>query len=874
MVTSLPGSTTPGELSQAQSLILRNKEHAAFGDPRMLRTIQFLRERGFGDAQDIIRRNIQAKNKALEIKRTQNRARLEADLRQAEQRAIQQQQAVKQSKGTTRTMAITREKKASREFQNLQLINQRAEDRRLSQDLKIKLRPVKIPKEKFSITRLAGDVRSTIRREEDEKGKKHQIKIHGLQFAVPIIEGIAGATQLPAETKKLIKNPKNIVKIPKRIVKGLWSEAKEIYVLGKTSPSQALARIGGEYVLLKATGGTVKIIGKIGGKGLIKINPKYKKIKRGKITLPKAKPIKVTKIGKATRGRLPIKFPKPKTFTIKRGGTVKKIKTPIPKQVGLAGKKVTAVSVQADRLVSLLKNKKIIRKPLPGEAKLTIGTRKLLSKFDKGRISKNEFKILNRKLGVETGGQANLLERSFFADPKGRFRPSRIGKAPKDASLKDLLTGNFTWKSPKPQILIFEDIVISKFPKYLQRVARKLKAGKTLTKTETNDLLKWQSKKTGKFKPVGHLSKEPEITLAPGEIVKRKKKLGHTLINGRKVDIVRAEVVKPTKITKNLLTKSKKGTITNKELKLLTRRLKKETGFKHVLTRKKGAVKPVLRKSKLIPKRLRSTSRKVTKRPGVVRRVGRPKKIRRVGRPIRVKRVGRPIKTRAVGRPIKARAIGRPRKVRGIGRPRKAPPRRGIRKPIPRKTPPIVTPRFKKIGRVKRRVAKKPAYNVYARPLKRAGKKKKPKLIKVNKVPLHKRRAKDLRNYITDTSLSRTAQIKRTKGKPGKSRLKVPKSYARKTNYKFRTHRIVKGRRRVLPKGRVIERRKRLLDTRQEKRQITLAKRVKQITKPPMRKSIRKAPRPMKKTFNRREMLNNLAKARRVRMSNLKKKRR
>ena len=122
-------------------------------------------------------------------------------------------------------------------------------------------------------------------------------------------------------------------------------------------------------------------------------------------------------------------------------------------------------------------------------------------------------------------------------------------------------------------------------------------------------------------------------------------------------------------------------------------------------------------------------------------------------------------------------------------------------------------------------------YNVYARPRKKI-KGRKPKLIKVNKVPLKKSTAKNLRNYITDTSLSRTARIRKTKGKPRTSRLRIPKGYAKRTSKKFRRYKIVKGRRKLLPKGAVIEKRKHLLDTKREKRQITLRRRIKQITKP------------------------------------------
>ncbi len=216
---------------------------------------------------------------------------------------------------------------------------------------------------------------------------------------------------------------------------------------------------------------------------------------------------------------------------------------------------------------------------------------------------------------------------------------------------------------------------------------------------------------------------------------------------------------------------------------------------------------------------------------------------------------------------------------------------------IPR-VPRLVTP--PKFKRKKRKVVgakpskKKQAYNVHARPLKKKGQKKIPKLIKVNKVPLNKRKAKSVRNYIVDTSLSRTARIKKTKGKPKPSRLNVPSGYSKKTSIKFRNYRIVKGKRKPLPKGTVIEKRNRLLDTRGEKRGITARRRIAQITKPrktirkpvrtrgtktspttrkAIRKPVRASPTRKQTPIQRTTMLKNLEKARRVRASNLKKKR-
>ncbi len=141
----------------------------------------------------------------------------------------------------------------------------------------------------------------------------------------------------------------------------------------------------------------------------------------------------------------------------------------------------------------------------------------------------------------------------------------------------------------------------------------------------------------------------------------------------------------------------------------------------------------------------------------------------------------------------------------------------------------------------KKPITKKQAFNVFARPLKKIGQKKKPKLIKVNKKPLTKERAKDLGSSVVDTSLSRRFKIKPTGGKPKKGVLKAPIRNFDRTKKKFRDFRIVKGKKVPLKNTFIEKKGKPLLDTRGEKRGITLRRRIK--------------------------MLNNLAKARKVKQS-------
>ena len=574
-------------------------------------------------------------------------------------------------------------------------------------------------------------------------------------------------------------------------------EVREVGQLIKISPLEAIVKIGTEILLLKGTGKVFKVVGKVGGKARAKLSPKFVGVKKNIIIVPSQV--------------------KGKTIKIEIGGTVKKLAEPLKKQVELAGKEVTAVSAQADKLINLIKKTKIVRKPIPGEKTLSKTTKKLLKKFDKGEISKRDLIKLDRRIRRETGRAGSLLERSFFADPRGRLRPSRLGITEKEASLSDILKGDVTFKTQKPQVLIFEKAIVEKFPKELKGIESKLKAGKPLTRAEANKFLQFQLKKSGKFKPVGAISKEPEITLAPGEIIKKGKTIAITIIQGKRVPIIRVEVVKATSLTKKLLIKAREGKITAKELKQLRVRLRKETGFKTSFSRGKIG-KPRVRPPRPIPRRPPRRRAKPRRRPP--RRE--PPRRRPPKRVVRKPVVRRPIK-----RPVRRPPTRPPR--RPPKRPPKKPPRRPARRRRPRLPPikpiPIKAPRTR--AELLEIIQRRPqAYGVWARPLKTTKMARKPKLIKVSRVPLKKVRAEDMRNFLVDTSLARTASIRKIKGLVKKPKINVPKGYAKRTAKKFRTHRIVKGKRVPLPKGKVIEKRTRLLDTKQERSDITLRKRL------------------------------------------------
>lgn len=712
-----------------------------------------------------------------------------------------------------------------------------------------------------------------------------------------IVRGVKNLKNLPKENQKLIKkiisNPNNVAKVvgrgitkkgkqainfAKGVPKQIKTGTKNAWEVAKVSPTTAIAVVGKEVFLLGVTSKGLKVTGKLTSKGRTLASPSFKEFRAGKIVIRKE--AEETFLRKGEKVFLKERVKKPKTFIGKttqkitgrkagqfkkfqkrgltlREGTVQSSRMTLKEQVGLAGKRIpVATSVQRNRLVTALRRNNIVRKPIDNEAKFSATTKRLLERFDKGQIkSIKEIRNLNSRVKKETrklgGLQRDLLERSTYFSPSGTIRTSRLGEELGDASLRDILRGNFTLRGQKPQIIVMEDVDVAKFPKSLADVKKVLQKNGKLTEKQKERLVLWQIKKSGRVKPVGDTlfagGIESEVTIAPKEIIKRTKKLGVTLIDGKRVEIISAKIVKPKKTTKKLIEKFNRRTITKKELSTLKRNLKKETGLKVE-----------------VPSRIKERIRRLGGRRG--RRVIREKK------PLRLGRRG----TAFVSRRIRRRG----RRLTGKGRPRPSPRVRGKPRPPTRPRPsprggggrtgrggrrPVVLRKTGKTGRplrigrtiktgktaktipirkkgIRRIMKKKVAtgYNVYARPLKSSKKGRIPKLIKINKVPLTRSRAEDYRNYLLDTSLSRTGQIVSGSGKPQRGKLRVPIGYGKRTSFKFRSYKIRKGRAKQLARDKVIERSKRLLDTRQEKRGITLRRRLKQLSPRRMKRRSKK----------------------------------
>lgn len=180
--------------------------------------------------------------------------------------------------------------------------------------------------------------------------------------------------------------------------------------------------------------------------------------------------------------------------------------------------------------------------------------------------------VINRQVVVDKPlptPSSPPLERSFFADPSARLRPSRLGltQAEQRATLADIATGNFQLFRQRPQAVLFPETPVQAFPKSLADVQASLLANKPLTPAQQQRLLAFQLERSGQFKPVGFLSTEPEITLAPGEVIRVVPGQGAVTLLPRQgkslpsvVDVFEARIVKPSDVRAGDTILAPKGT--------------------------------------------------------------------------------------------------------------------------------------------------------------------------------------------------------------------------------------------------------------------------------------------------------------------------
>lgn len=686
------------------------------------------------------------------------------------------------------------------------------------------------------------DVRILERRKEEllqesVRGEKFSVA-RELELAILTATGVVigtgmALTQLPQLPKAIslkvqqyVKDPASLREIPEAIRRG----GAEFGRVLKITPTIAIVQIATEYYMIKGIGKTLKIVGKLTSKVATKLSPKFAGVKKRIISISSKQKGKTLKIKISSQlGR----------------GT-------IPEQLRFAGKRVPFVtSVQANKLVRFMKTRKIIRKPIPGEAGLSKTAKKLLKKFDKGTINAKELIQLDDLIRVEA--KKGLLERSFFADPEGivRKRFLKLG-AEKEASLSDVLSGDVTFKTSKPQILIFEKVKIQAFPKtkIFDSIKKKLATGKVLTKKEAQALLEFQLKKTGKFKPLGFQTSEMETTLAPGEIIRKEKVVAVTLIDGRRVPIVRVSVVKAKPLTKKLLSKASRGELTSTELKTLRRNLKRETGFTTSISDSmiSKPYYPLGRKSVSVAIRPSGKIPEVAVREKVIRpleRIVEPRIIRKPFERRVIEKIPRRIPVR-----VPKLLIRRKPPVKRVIPKIVRPPRRLLVKKIPPPFFPIkepLKPKVKRLKKLKVPELRGAGYIAMIREVKgrvktiKGKKVQQPrKFLKIHETPTTKRRAKDAMAFLMDKTLSTYGKIKKVPGIPEPLRLKIPARYFAKTKIKYRGYRIKKGKRIPLRNAWIEKRGKPRIDMIGEKQKLRAFRLLSQLKKQQKRKVMSK----------------------------------
>ncbi len=140
--------------------------------------------------------------------------------------------------------------------------------------------------------------KTRILRTQRQRGKKFKLsreaKLAGLTvFGAGLSFGV-GITQLPQTLISLVKQPGALLRVP-GVIK---AEAVKSGKLIRISPTEAVAKIGSEIILLKATSKGIKVAGKVSAPVTVRLNPKFRGIKTTPLGVQTIK--KVPKVGEVT----------------------------------------------------------------------------------------------------------------------------------------------------------------------------------------------------------------------------------------------------------------------------------------------------------------------------------------------------------------------------------------------------------------------------------------------------------------------------------------------------------------------------------------------------------------------------------------------
>lgn len=420
----------------------------------------------------------------------------------------------------------------------------------------------------------------------------------------------------------------------------------EITAAALRSPERFTGQVVGEVILTKGLQAPIKLVTNIGEQAFTRLDLGFKPIKKADGAGGVVGVIEDVKIG----GDF---------IDIPALGGLQNINVPIREQFRQAGQTRNLVTAQRDLFGTVRRQELTVEKPLqPGESP---------------------------------------LERSIFFDPGDATRPaglrlSRLAQPEQPAGFLDIISGDFAFGGQRPQAVVLAKQKISKLPKNLADVESALKKGKTLTPDQQKRFLRFQLKVTGEAKPLGFPGTlEPEVTLPPGTILRKKRTAGVTLAKTRagtkRVSIIEAEIVKQSRKLLDLEKKRVKGTALKSDLAAIDDLIRKESRGLSQPSRRTGTIKRAPRPvtalrggSRVTTTRRTATQRDVTRLQRLDRQV-------RLARPSRPARVGRQSRTARPSLPIRSPTAR-------LTVPRLTPPR--VTTPRPRTpTPPIKLPDVK-----------------------------------------------------------------------------------------------------------------------------------------------------------------------------------
>ncbi len=615
-------------------------------------------------------------------------------------------------------------------------------------------------------------------------------------------KSVEGVTKIIRDKRNIKQISRETLNILKRTGKGIKRGAEDFGRTLRVSPTEAVALIGTEVILLQGSGKLLSVVGKVPKAAAKTIKPIIKK---------EGKPVKFIGVQEQVGDKI------------------------ITKVIFSSSKKRGGVAIA----ISEVKGRRV--------ATVTFGK---VGKFKFKKVKGKKRLIGFKQKGVFAGREVSIIRRA---------RLKIVGRTKIGTIVRNV--GGLT-QVGLGQVAIAKGTALLK-------TGRKFGVARPIVK-------KVKGLKIEKFISISAIFTKKDLSLIVGRTLRKKKDIRSFigLIKGQSsIENVKSFSIQKQRLFNQALsdvaatisastTKGRKviPKLSPKSRKVIINRISKTRGVPLAVV--KGKLKQVTRKQAKLKAPTKLTIKEKSRLSQLEKQVQKEQtKLRSIVKQRVIPRERQKLRQRQILRSRVKQKAKLKAKVPLVGRP--VVPRVPVK--VGKKKIPIPLKKRKKFG-VRVLGEEQPAYNVFGRPLKRFKGQKQPKLIKLNKKPLSKVQAERLGSTLADTTISRTFKIKAIKGKPKKPTLKTQSFKKRK----FRSFRIKKGKRIGL-KNTFIEKRKFLIDTRGEKRGLTLRRGLAKLRRESRVKPIKKKVVKKVSTSNQRKiMLNNLKKARAIRMRNLK----